>query len=533
MKALLICWIVVPLTQCLEQFINVDLGESTKFTSDLDNYPVVRVEGKDDDNPRDFCSFGTPSFQPHLSKTVKTNETDPFLLHDEAKMFNFNDTNFAIWRNSTDKHIWSILLRNFAISREEIPVFACSWNVLGDLEPVKGEHYSVVPVIREPFREFLKEDMILVNKGNPQDETPRNYMVKFRVVKSSGCIDPKTIISFQQFKCDLGSHIFLKSQIIAYMHEKFLKFDFVDNNGTIVEKYKYDPQALGLNLKDLFYLNDDSSVLVIDHRFDADQLYLSDFANFMQPEKVRTMFSCPNMSFFATSKSHLVVLCTQTAYQDIYFLTGKSFLEYTFQKARVSTTFPIKQVEQLDRVIMVGNSNAEIYFIFKDYLNQTSYFNYSIFQPEVKGFIYTNYTTTDVQTMSAIISFDAGDSRVVTTSEFGFATLDIGTNMVCNLPDKTMTLKFEVDTLLNTTYRLTLSRHSTSPEQSLSTLVKNIMITATIVLAMLLILGSFWLMSKKSKEEDNALEEFKLDYIKYSNKRNLNDSSSLINHEIS
>lgn len=49
----------------------------------------------------------------------------------------------------------------------------------------------------------------------------------------------------------------------------------------------------------------------------------------------------------------------------------------------------------------------------------------------------------------------------------------------------------------------------------MSAFIKNVLIRGTVILTMLLILGSFWLMSRKFKE-DAVLEEFELDYIKYS-----------------
>ena len=77
-----------------------------------------------------------------------------------------------------------------------------------------------------------------------------------------------------------------------------------------------------------------------------------------------------------------------------------------------------------------------------------------------------------------------------------------------------------------------LYRSLPSPDGQQGTLVRNVVITACIVLTMVLLAGTFILSSRKSREEEVVNEEFKLDYIKYSNKRPHDDSSSLINNEV-
>lgn len=517
---------------CLDQYINVDMGERTKFTNDLDSYPIVKVKPLSHDDPLGICKFGTSYFQPGLSKAVHTiDDTDHHKLDGYSQIFNFNNSNFGVWQNTSDMKIWSIALRNFAQSREEIEVFSCKWDGLGSYQPTDGENIIISTVIDETNRDFLKEDLFLVNRGKPGDPSQRSYFVKFKILQSTGCVDAISVSLIDHFFTTHDT-IYLKSQILAYRVDSTLKIDKLEINNTLTSLYSYNTESIGLNMKDFYMMNDNKNVLVIESRFGGDLLYITDFAKFMKPGSVKTVFQCLNMSFIITAMSNILVQCVEKTNVNIYYLKGINYDSYIFKVMPLNTTSPVQRAEQLEGIVMVWTVSSENYFLFKDY-NETGFFNYSIFSVDGKGFLYTDFNSTDLQTMSAVISFnEGGGNKTLATTEYGYASLDIGSMLVCTLPNISMTLKFEVDTLLNTSYKVTLTRRSSSPEQSLSTLVKNIMITATIVLAMLLVLGSFWLMSKKTKEEDNALEEFKLDYIKFSNKRNLNDSSSLINHDV-
>lgn len=529
MQWLLITSIVTSVF-CRDQYINVDLGERTKFTNDLDSYPIVEIKQLSEDSPIEICKFGTSYFQPGLSKAINMiNNTDPYMMDGFSQVFNFDLSNFGVWRNSTDKRIWSMTLRQFIQAREETKVYACLWDGLGDKEPTEGENITIGAVINEPLKDFLKEDLFLVNRGQKDGPTGRQYFVKFKILQSTGCVDKNSLIVLDPF-VTTDSRVYLKNQILAYRVNSLLKVGHLENRN-LTDLYEYDTESIGLKMKDFYLMNDVINFLVIESRFGGDLLYITEVDNFMKSGHVKTIFQCANMTFLETSRSNILIQCVEKTGVTLYYLKGQNWDNYTFVSMQLNTTSPVVKAEQVNKIVMAWTEDSENYFLFKNY-NQTGFFNYSIFSSEGKGFLYTDYYSTDLQNISAIISFNAAVGKVVATTEYGYASLDIGSMLVCTLPNKSMTLKFEVDTLLNTSYKLTLQRRSPSPEQSLSTLVKNIMITATIVLAMLLVLGSFWLMSKKTKEEDNALEEFKLDYIKFSNKKNLNDSSSLINHDV-
>ena len=520
---------------CIDQLLNIEIGQSTSYRSDLDSYPIVKVEGLNESNCSSCCKFGNSTFSPGSARSLNSSSAviDPQLLENRGIIFNTNTSSFLVWINSTDNFYWTSNIHDMVRDQNDLDIQVYSWGALDTLTPSSNETSNLDLSYNDTYTPLGLNTFILLNIGDGS-ASRRHYLTTFQTSNVTGAMVESSIVTNYDFDSDLN-RVYYKNGIFSFISNQTMNFGTLDLQTAAVNTLlSYNLTSIGLVLKDFYLCNDNISVIVVETRFNSDTLYLTTIKSFMEQGSIRTLVQCNSMRIITSYNSNLIITClnSQSSNVEAYFLQGSSFADFIASEIPIDFPDQVYVADQSENLIYLSTYSSKVYYLFKQN-NYTGFFDYGIFQgATVKGFAFGNSTSTDLSISDALVSFPyISESRVVTLIDFTFSSNDYGTMMVCNLPNTTYLLQFNVTTLLGTRYIISISR-SPPVNPNISNMVKNIMITTTILLAMMLILGSFWLRSKKSKEEDVALEEFKLDYLKYSNKRSQNDSSSLINHDV-
>ena len=529
--------------------LNVDqTGSDYNFHYDLDGYPITDIKFN---NSRDssMCAFGESEFL--IDRVFDVYIYDSLQVEVNYSMFNnltqiFNSGNnislvHLINKTSNEQMMVSTQTRNTSITDSAYTFTACRWSSFGDDTPMPGDTVHIVRA--EPVAEMAAFEITFLMSVLSPDQGGRKFLLLFKVREVDGCIVEGSVQKYDNFMFD-SKRFYYVNGLLAYKFEQYLYFSQLGEAGVIESKYKYDLSTMNINMTDFQLLADpDNSFILIDNRFNTGSLLLSKAASF-SPATIKVLFNCLNgrsMGFISTFNCSTIIQCINPDFtiDRAYFLAGSTFDSYQYtQIPGVNFTSPIRRAEQSRTVAFLTSHDNDVVFGFKN-TSISGFFNYSSLKVIMRnyGYIFINSTSTDLNNSLQILGYvdpETEEVAAIQIEKFDFKSKDIyqGYQFNCSLSTMaTTTVYFNVTTLLQNTYEIYLKYVKRDNTDS-TAFIKTVMIGVTIILTIILIMGSFWLMSRRNKEEDIVLEEFKLDYIKYSNKRSQNDSSSLINHEI-
>lgn len=530
--------------------LTITIDSTLQYHSDLDQNPIVAVTPASPLNPNSFCIFEQPTFNVHDFKAINStdgvSENDPEFLLGVNAMFNLPNSNILIWQSSNTTLFYGTNIRSLIVNWSLSNYTPCEWDLQGYL-PGLDDNIVITPWNNDTLGGGVFR-ITIANLGASNSSQPSGkgvksnpnapYLLTVAMNALTGCLVQNALAFYPGINVTAGYHISTIGKIVGLVQNSTLSFGMLDPiNHVFNPQYSY---GITSELKDFFVCDDMQSVIIIDSKF-SDNLYITTISNFGQAGFTRLMnVACDNITLIPASYSRLIVSCTFNSIMSqnttLYYLTGNSFTTYKMLSFSVNTTQPIKRADLNQKFIYAISSNREMYFYFRD-ANLTSFFNLSwmvISHP--RYMIVSNDTSGDITSTGFMIAYDHDGYPEIAAgiSQYSFSSYDIGYMMNCTFPstmDKSFQLNFNVTTLANN-YIVSFTKIDTDPTKAISSIVKNIMITSTIVLAMVLIMGSFLLLSRKSKEEDVVLDEFKLDYIKFTHKKTSNDSSSLIEHDV-
>ncbi len=537
-------------TRTTKRELNVEqTGSNSIFHNDLDGYPITDVNFNFS-RDASLCSFGESEFQ--IDRVFDVVILDENKTQLNYSMFNnltqiFNSGNnisliYLLNKTTNEQQMISTKSRNVSGVSDNIYTFtACRWTLLGQNAPLPGDTIHLVRA--EPVKDIAAFEVTLlmsVFRSQPKEDS---YLLVFKVNDTDGCIVEGSVQRYANFSFDSKRFYFVNG-LLAYKYQQFLYFSQLAEQGLIEVKYKYDLSIMNINLTDFQLLADpENSFILIDHRFNTGSLLLSKAANF-SPATIRVLFNCQNgrlMGFIPTFNCSTIIQCINPNFtiDGAYFLSGNTYDSFiNIQIPGVNFTSPIERAEQSPRVAFLSSHERDVVYGFKN-TSISGFYNYSKFQTILRnyGFMFINSSSTDLNNSQQFLGYVDPETEEVFAlqiEKFDFKSTEtyIGYKFNCSLSTATTkTVYFNVTTLLQNTYEIYLTYVKRDNTDS-TAFIKTVMIGVTIILTIILIMGSFWLMSRRNREEDIVLEEFKLDYIKYSNKRSQNDSSSLINHEI-
>ena len=519
------------------------------FHNDLDGYPITDVKFN---FTRDssFCTFGESEFL--INRVFDVTIFDDSQAELNYSMFNnmtqiFNSGNnislvHLINVTSNEQVMISTQSRNVSGSADNIYKYtACRWTNFGENAPIPGDKIRVIRA--EPVDDVAAFEVTLLMSVYNSELDGRNYLLVFKVRGMDGCIIEGSVQKYDDFFFD-SKRFYYVNGLLGYKYKQFLYFSQLQDGGEIVVKYKYDLSTMNINMTDFQLLADpDYSFILIDNRFNTGSLLLSKAPSF-SPPTIKVLFNCQNgrqMGFIPTFNCSTIIQCINPnmTIDGAYYMSGSTFDSYrNIQIPGVNFTSPIQTAEQSRKLTFMTSHDKDIVFGFKN-TSISGFYNYSNFQMIMRnyGFMFVNSSSTDLNNSMQFLGYVDPETEEVAAlqiEKFDFKSTEVyqGYKFNCSLSTtSTKTIYFNVTTLLQNTYEIFLTYVKKENTES-TAFIKTVMIGVTIILTIILIMGSFWLMSRRNKEEDIVLEEFKLDYIKYSNKRSQNDSSSLINHEI-
>ena len=522
---------------------------NTVFHSDLDQYPIVGVSFN---NSKDFslCTINDVDFSIQgvydyfAIDYEKETPIDLSIFINFTKVFNLGkNLSFILAYNTSNGHL--IMASSLATitdsdSRRLTYRFADWGAQLGNLGPKGGDSILVYRGENSKLTKGGISQFILYNNGTSDPESKKS-LLSFAVNHSTGCIVTGSIEAFEDFTAE-GKRIYMVSDMLTFIKESNLIIGTLGAEGKVEVVYSYDLMKIGIDLKDFQMLGDqDTSILLVESHFGIDNLIVSTAQNFMGAGAVRNIYTCPtgtSMLILPTFNSTTVIQCVNSTDGSVslaYFLGGKRFADYSVRELPgINFTSPILIADQNEDVVYSTSLDRDIYYSFKE-SKINGFYNYSAYSNEIFiiGFLFSESASTDLNNSGVLFGYSLSKGVVdaVQLEKFDFYSQQIGYQVNCTLPNTTSyTMAFNVTTLLNNEYEIYFTY--TYKNKTDTSMLKSVMIGVTILLTIILIMGSFWLMSRRNKEEDVVLEEFKIDYIKYSNKKSHNDSSSLINHDI-
>ena len=535
--------LMANVVSCFNQYINVNNARDQNFTKSLDYYPVASFSSSNITECNQCCIFQPSSFSTYQAFLVQIGDDfdteDPFMFVNGLLIRHVQNSTLATWLSGENKYFSTVLVDpskgNYDVT-DRINSTYSSWSLLGDDTPNQAELFEleIARTNSPPGTQYY----ILTNNGTA--ESPRHYMIIFAVDILSTTIIANSIVKNYTFSADYGVRSMYRPNLFAYVDQNTINFGSLDlSTGIIATTLNYNLTTLDLAMKDYYVCNDSSSVVVVENHRGTDIISLTQIANFMNGAK--TWLTGANTTLFVSSQGGLVVSIYNqgTSMYELYYLTGNDYNSYNLVQIYANGTYQVRNAEENNALVMFSDTHGLMYYYFKA-IKYLAIMDYSVISgQDIRGYLYNDTNSADLLNLFTFVNFGPygppGPDRVYPELvRFNFSTTnDSIPEINCHFTNPMGQYStLNISTLL-TNYTITIQWQDDDQQQQMSGLIKNVLITGTVILTMLLILGSFWLMSRKSKEEDAALEEFKLDYIKYSHKKpEHDDSSSLIEHDI-
>lgn len=542
LKAFLGC-LLAHMVACFNQFINVYNARDQNFTKSLDYYPVASFTSSNLTECNQCCQFQPSSFSVYQAFLIQIGDDfdteDPFMFVNGLLIRHVQNSTLATWLSGDTKYFTTVLVDptkgNYEVTDKINSTFS-SWSLLGEDTPNASELFEleIARTNSPPGTQYY----ILTNNGTLTD--PRHYMIIFAVDILSAAIIPNSIVKNYTFSADYGVRTMYRPNLFCYVDQGVINFGTLDlTTGTITTTLNYNLTTIDLSMKDYFICNDSSSVVVVENHRGTDIISLTQTSNFMNGAK--TWLTGMNSTLFVSSQGGLVITIFNqgTGLYELYYLVGNDYSTYSLVQIAFNGTYQVRNAEENNALVMFSDTHGLMYYYFKS-IRYLAIMDYSVIEgQDIRGYLYNDTNSADLLNLYTFVNFGPygppnPDRVYPELVRFNFSTMnDSIPEMNCQFTNPVGQYStLNISTLL-TNYTITIQWQDDNQQQQMSGLIKNVLITGTVILTMLLILGSFWLMSRKSKEEDAALEEFKLDYIKYSHKKpEHDDSSSLIEHDI-
>lgn len=524
------------------QYANVqaDRGKAS-YSANLDGYPVASFSSNNITECNNCCTFQNSSFGANLPYAVQIGDDyetqDPWVFVNGLLIRHVQNASLVTFLSGVNQYFTNAIINpslgNYLVT-DILNTTSCYWDLLGAETPSTEENFEL-EIARTGAQTGIQY-YILTNNGTI--ESSRSYMAIFAVSTTTGQIIPGTMVKNFSFSADYGVRTMYLPNCFSYVDKNTIYFGTLSlTTGIINTPLSYNLTNIQLELKDYYLCNDSLSVVVVENHRGVDILSLTQKSNFMNSAK--TWMTGTNTTFFVSSEGGLVVsIFNQATNQlELYYMVGNDYTSYGLVQVLYNGTAPVINAEETNAMVLFSDSDGFMYYYFKT-IKYLAVMNYSsVSGSHIRGYLYNDTNSQDLQTVFTLVNlgpYPELEPLRVYPELVGFdLTKQYGNQpgYSCQFTNPSSPNSVLLISTLLTNWTVTIQWTNNTQQQQMSSLIKNVLITGTVILTMLLILGSFWLMSRKSKEEDAALEEFKLDYIKYSHKKpEHDDSSSLINH---